>query len=63
MMLPDDHIRKMKQNPKAVEDQVGARSRYEPDPDVSAAPDDDPKSSRRLGRSSLTGYGRPAHYR
>jgi hypothetical protein len=38
--LPDDYIRKMKQDLREVEDQVEARTRYEPDPDFSTAPED-----------------------
>jgi hypothetical protein len=40
-MLPDDHIRKMKQDPSEVEAQVEAETRYEPDPDVPPPSDDD----------------------
>jgi len=32
-MLPDDYIRKMKQDLEEVEAQVEAKTRYEPDPD------------------------------
>ena len=41
VMLPDDYIRKMKQGMKEVEDQVEARTRFEPDPDFSPPPEDD----------------------
>jgi len=40
-MLPDDYIRKMRQDIGEVEDQVEAKSHYEPFPDDSTAPDDD----------------------
>jgi len=33
VMLPDDYIRKMKQDLEEVEAQVEAKTRYEPDPD------------------------------
>jgi hypothetical protein len=41
MMLPDDYIRKMKQDLAEVEAQVESKTRYEPDPDFSPAPPDD----------------------
>jgi len=40
-MLPDDYIRKMKQELSELEAQVEAKTRYEPDPDFSPQPDDD----------------------
>jgi len=39
--LPDDHIRKMKQDLAEVEAQVESKTRYEPDPDFSPPPSDD----------------------
>ena len=39
-MLPDNYIRKMKQDLSELEDQVEAKTRYEPDPDLSPPPDD-----------------------
>jgi hypothetical protein len=45
-MLPDDYTRKMKQDLKEVEDQVEARTRYQPFPDDDPPPpDDDPQSA------------------
>jgi len=40
VMLPDDYLRKMKQDLSEVEAQVEAETRYEPDPDFSPPPDD-----------------------
>jgi hypothetical protein len=40
-MLPDDYLRKMKQDLKEIEDQVEAKTRYEPCPDDSHPPPDD----------------------
>jgi len=40
-MLPDNYIRKMKQDIGVVEAKVEAETRYEPDPDFSPPPDDD----------------------
>jgi hypothetical protein len=48
-MLPDDYIRKMKQDLSEVEAQVESKTRYEPDPEsynvdsfvVPSLPDDD----------------------
>ena len=40
-MLPDDYIRRMKQDLGEVEAQVESKTRYEPDSDFSPAPDDD----------------------
>jgi hypothetical protein len=37
-MLPDDYLRKMKQDLGEVEAQVEAKTRYEPDPDFSVHP-------------------------
>jgi hypothetical protein len=34
-MLPDDYLRKMKQDLSEVEAQVESKTRYEPDPDFS----------------------------
>jgi hypothetical protein len=34
VMLPDDYIRKMKQDLSEVEAQVESKTRYEPDPDA-----------------------------
>jgi hypothetical protein len=42
VMLPDDYLRKMKQELGEVEANVEAETRYEPDPDFSPAPDDAP---------------------
>ena len=41
VMLPDDYIRKMKQDLGEVEAQVEAKTRYEPFPDDSPPPSDD----------------------
>jgi hypothetical protein len=41
VMLPDDYLRKMKQDLAEVEAQVESKTRYEPDPDFSPPPDDD----------------------
>jgi hypothetical protein len=38
--LPDDYIRKMKQDLSEVEAQVESRTRYEPDPDASPRDDE-----------------------
>ena len=40
MMLPDDYIRKVKQDLSEVEAQVESKTRYDPFPD-SPPPDDD----------------------
>ena len=40
-MLPDDYIRKMKQDLGGVEAQVEAETRYEPFPDDAPPPSDD----------------------
>ena len=47
VMLPDDYLRKMKQDLAEVEAQVRAEIRYEPDPDFSPPTEDDdsPQSS------------------
>jgi hypothetical protein len=39
-MLPDDYIRKMRQDLSEMEAQVESKTRYEPDPDSSPVPDD-----------------------
>jgi hypothetical protein len=39
-MLPDEYIRKMKQDLREVEAQAEAKTRYELDPDFSPPPDD-----------------------
>ena len=41
VMLPDDYLRKMKQDLSEVEAQVESKTSYEPDPDFSPPPDDD----------------------
>ena len=41
VMLPDDYLRKLKQQLGEVEAQVESETRYEPDPDFSPPPDDD----------------------
>jgi hypothetical protein len=41
VMLPDDYLRKMKQDLCEVEAQVEAETRYEPDSDDPPPPDDD----------------------
>ena len=40
VMLPDDYLRKMKQDLGEVEAQVVSKTRYEPDPDA-PPPDND----------------------
>ena len=40
-MLPDDYLRKMKQDLSEVEAQVEAKTRYEPFPDDDPPSDDD----------------------
>jgi hypothetical protein len=40
-MLPDDYLRKMKQDPAETDAQVESKTRYEPDSDFSPPPDDD----------------------
>ena len=40
-MLPDDYLRKLKQDLCEVEAQVESKSRYEPDPHVPPPDDDD----------------------
>jgi hypothetical protein len=40
-MLPDDYLRKMKQDLSEVEAQVESKTRHEPDPDFSPSSDDD----------------------
>ena len=42
VMLPDDYLRKMKQDLGEVEAQVEAETRYEPDPDAPPPSDDAP---------------------
>jgi hypothetical protein len=42
VMLPDDYLRKLKQDVSEVEAQVESETHYEPDPDFSSPPDDDP---------------------
>jgi hypothetical protein len=42
VMLPDDYLRKLKQDLSEVEARVESKTRYEPDPDFSPAPDDYP---------------------
>ena len=41
VMLPDDYVRKMKQDISEVEAQVEAETRCEPDPNDPPPPDDD----------------------
>ena len=41
VMLPDDYIRKMKQDLSEVEAQVESETQYAPDPDDPPPPDDD----------------------
>jgi len=41
VMLPDDYLRKMKQDLCEVEAQVESKTRYEPDLDDLPPPDDD----------------------
>ena len=55
--LPDDYLRKMKQDIKEVEAQVEARARYEPFPD-DHLPDDDQLSQPDIPSSapSASGY-------
>jgi len=45
VLLPDDYIRKMKQDLSEVEAQVESETRYEPDPDFSPPPDDEEQLS------------------
>ena len=40
VMLPDDYLRKLKQDLEEVEAQVESETRYEPDPDFSPAEDE-----------------------
>ena len=42
VMLPDDYLRKLKQQLSEVEAQVESETRYEPDPDAPPPNDDDP---------------------
>jgi hypothetical protein len=42
VMLPDDYLRKLKQDLSEVEAQVEAETRYEPVPDAPPPFDDDP---------------------
>jgi len=42
VVLPDDYIRKMRQDLKEVEDQVESKTRHEPNPDFSPPVDDGP---------------------
>ena len=44
VMLPDDYLRKLKQNLSEVEAQVESKTRYEPDPDAPPPDDDDPSA-------------------
>ena len=39
-MLPDDYIRRMKQDLAEVDAQIESKTRYEPDADFSPPPDD-----------------------
>jgi len=41
VMLPDDYLRKLKQQLGEVEAQVEPETHYEPDPDFSPPPSDD----------------------
>ena len=41
VMLPDDYLRKLKQDLSQVETQVKAETRYEPIPDDAPPPSDD----------------------
>ena len=41
VMLPDDYLRKLKQDLSQVEAQVESKTRYEPDSDFSPPPEDD----------------------
>jgi hypothetical protein len=41
--LPDDYLRKLKQDLSEVEAQVESKTRYEPDPDAPPPSDDDPR--------------------
>jgi hypothetical protein len=41
VVLPDDYLRKMKQDISETESQVESKTRYVPDPDFSPPPDDD----------------------
>jgi hypothetical protein len=45
VMLPDDYLRKMKQDLREVEAQIESKTRYEPDPDFSPPPADDGQSA------------------
>jgi len=45
VMLPDDYLRKLKQDLSEVEAQIEAETRYEPDPDFSPPPSDDAQSA------------------
>ncbi|GEM_PF-1019841 len=44
-LLPDDYLRKLKQDIGEVEAKVEAETRYEPDPDAPPSSDDDPSDS------------------
>ena len=44
VMLPDDYIRKMKQDLAEAEAMVESKTRYEPDPDALPPADDVPAS-------------------
>ncbi len=44
-LLPDDYLRKMKQDLAELEAQVESRTRYEPFPDDGPPPPDDDQSS------------------
>ena len=44
--LPDDYLRKMKQDLSEVEAQVESKARYEPDLDFSPTPEDDAPPTR-----------------
>ena len=48
-MLPDDYLRKLKQDLSEVEAQVEAETRYEPDPNDPTPPDDVPPSGDLAG--------------
>ena len=45
-MLPDDYLRKLKQDLSEVEAQVESRTRYEPIPEDDPPPPDDGTSAR-----------------
>jgi hypothetical protein len=45
VMLPDDYLRKLKQDLSEVEAQVETVTRYEPDPDAPPPSADDTQSS------------------